>query len=70
MKGVRLLSNAGCGCKHHRPQATRADPLTSGISITCELLVPTADRVALLMTDSIPITCWLFAIWQHGCVMR
>ncbi len=70
MKGVRLLSNAGCGCKHHRPQATRADPLTSGISITYELLVPTADRVALLMTGNTPITCWLLAILQYGCVMR
>ncbi len=44
MKGRSLLSNAGCGSRHHRPQATRADPLTSGISITYELLVPTADR--------------------------
>ncbi len=35
---------AGAGTTDHRPQATRADPLTSGISITCELLVPTADR--------------------------
>lgn len=43
MKGRASLSNAGCGCWHHRPQATRADPLTSGISITYELLVPTAD---------------------------
>lgn len=44
MKGRASLSNAGCECRHNRPQATRADPLTSGISITCELLVPTADR--------------------------
>lgn len=70
MKGRASLSNAGCGCWHHRPQATRADPLTSGISITCELLLPTADRVALLMTGNTPITCWLFAIWQHGYVIR
>ncbi len=61
---------AGAGTTDHRPQATRADPLTSGISITYELLVPTADRVALLMTGNTPITCWLFAAWQHGCVMR
>ncbi len=64
------MSNAGCGCRHDRPQATRADPLTSGISITYELLLPTADRVALPMTGNTKITCWLLAILQYGCVMR
>ncbi|PNO55328.1 hypothetical protein MC64_007420 [Aeromonas caviae] len=30
----------------------------------------TAGGIALSMTGNTTITCWLFAIWQHGYVMR